>query len=198
MLREFYLNFKKKKKQARLQNTNHYLQCPSSPFPRIPCPAPKHKPPPTAVHKLLTENGSLPTSPCVTMVGLYQTLVDNERAQYPRTQHMTAHDQSQLPLLLCHIRTHADYSERWLDTMTFFGRQIRGSLRAKHTWALLHPPSWPSRDPAQWHWPRLFTEAKPPEGGLLARGPGPRTRKCREMGWEESTRRGKPAPRSVI
>lgn len=88
-----YLNFILifKKRQARLQNANHHLQCPSSPFPCIPCPTPKHKPPPMAVHKLLIEKGSLPTSPFATMVEPDWPLMDNKMAQPPRTLHVPLH-----------------------------------------------------------------------------------------------------------
>lgn len=67
----------------------------------------------------------------------------------------------------------------------------RASSRTKHVSALHHPPSWPSWDPAQLHWLRLLSKAKPRRrpgyGPSRGRSEGKRLKKWKIQSWPEKS-----------
>ena len=190
-----------------MQNANHHLQCPSSPFPWIPRPTPKHKPPPMALHKLLIEKGSLPTSLFASMVEPDWPLMDNKITQPLRTLHVPLHTMIRANCLcFSSVFGPTQIILRRLEGTTFYTHQIKASLRTKHQIkASLRTKHYEHglflstelallglRSVAL---PRLLVE--PPEGRLFACGHG---RKGQEVGeaqelentnsWAENTLQG--------
>lgn len=175
-----------------MQNANHHLQCPSSPFPCHTLPHPQAQTSTNGCAQI-TNTERLPSNVTLCHYGgaRHWPLMDDKDSTTPKnpTRASAHNDQGQLPLLLFCAWTHTDYSERRLDAMTFCGHQIKAQSLIKSqaltAWALLYPPSWPSWDPTQWHCQGCLWNLQKVDylhvaaaEGDRKRG-GPRTRKCK-------------------